>query len=134
MQNTAQKASKTPAKNLTKFVAIAALAVTALTGCASASQQIDLSNTTAVIDVRTPDEFANSHLQGAINIDVEGASWATEVETLDKAGNYVIYCHTGRRAGLAIDYMTQDGFTGTLTNAGGVDEAAHSTGLHIVTQ
>ncbi|MEN9713681.1 MAG: hypothetical protein RLZZ164_345 [Actinomycetota bacterium] len=114
-----------------KLAAAALVALVALTGCSS--QNLDMTTVKAVIDVRTPAEYAAGHLQGAINIDVEGASFNTEIETLDKTANYVVYCHSGRRAGLAVDYMTKDGFTGTVTNAGGIDDASAATKLAIIT-
>jgi phage shock protein E len=81
--------------------------------------------------VRTADEYAAGHLQGAINIDVEGSDFATEVGKLDTAGTYVLYCHSGRRAGIALDQMTGMGFK-NVTNLGGLDAAATATGLPIV--
>lgn len=86
----------------------------------------------AVIDVRTPDEFATGHLDGALNIDIQGSSFATEIGALEKSANYVIYCRSGNRAGQAVTYMQDNGFTGTLTNAGSVDEASSATGIAVV--
>ena len=114
-----------------KLTAAVLVAMAVLAGCSS--QSLDMATVKSVIDVRTPAEYAAGHLQGAVNIDVEGAAFATEIETLDKTANYVVYCHSGRRAGLAVDYMTKDGFTGTLTNAGGIDDASAATKLSIVT-
>ena len=114
-------------------VALVALifAASALAGCSQAS--VDVKHATAIIDVRTPDEFSGGHLKGAVNIDVEGANFNAEVSKLDLTGNYVVYCHSGRRAGIAIDTMKSLGFSGTLTNAGGIADATTSTGLPIVT-
>ena len=116
------------------FLAVAALvlATAVLTGCAQA-QAVDVKSAAAVIDVRTPDEYSMGHLKGAINIDVENPGFNTQILTLDKSKNYIVYCHSGRRAGIAISTMQSIGFTGTLTNAGGIDEATGSTGLPIVT-
>ena len=120
-------------KSLKFTAALVALlvAATALTACSQAS--VDVKNATAIIDVRTPDEFTGGHLKGAVNIDVEGANFNAEVSKLDVNGNYVVYCHSGRRAGIAIDNMKSLGFSGTLTNAGGIADATTSTGLPIVT-
>ena len=106
-------------------------AASALAGCSQAS--VDVKHASAIIDVRTPDEFSGGHLKGAVNIDVEGANFNAEVSKLDLTGNYVVYCHSGRRAGIAIDTMKSLGFSGTLTNAGGIADATTSTGLPIVT-
>ena len=120
-------------KRITKALFAAAAAITilfAVSACA-APEKLDMTNVTAVIDVRTPEEFAAGHLEGAMNIDVEGADFAGAVSTLDKAGTYVLYCHSGRRAGMALETMTNLGFT-NLTNAGGIDAAASATGLAVV--
>ena len=103
----------------------------AVSGCAA--DKVDMTKYSAVIDVRTPAEFAAGHLEGATNIDVESATWATDIEALDKTANYFVYCHSGRRAGLAVDYMSGHGFTGELLNAGGIDAASSSSGLAITT-
>jgi rhodanese-related sulfurtransferase len=114
-------------------VALAIAAVFGLTlglsGCSS--QTVDMNTVTAVIDVRTPAEIAEGHLDGAININWEDIGVADEVSALDKDGVYVLYCRSGNRAGQAIDAMTSMGFT-NLTNAGGVDAASAFTGLDIV--
>jgi phage shock protein E len=110
---------------------IAIFAVSSLTACSS-SELIDMATVASVIDVRTPGEFATGHLEGAINIDIQGSDFGVEVDALDHAANYVIYCHSGNRAGQAVSYMQDRGFTGTLTNAGGVDDASSATGLPIV--
>jgi phage shock protein E len=105
-----------------------ALAV-GVAGCAT--QSIDAKSATAIIDVRTADEFNQGHLQGAVNIDVEQPSFQNQVTMLDKNGSYIVYCHSGRRAGIAMDEMTQLGFK-HVVNAGGIDQAAQSTGLAVV--
>ena len=117
-------------RNASLLLAIA-LAVTSLTGCASSS--IDATRFDAVVDVRTPAEFAEGHLKGAVNFDVEDPNFIAHIEQLDKSGDYILYCHSGNRAGVALSEMQQDGFTGEIVNAGGYDEASSATGLPIVT-
>ncbi len=100
-----------------------------LSGCSS--QTVDMSTVTAVIDVRTPAEFAEGHLEGAVNIDWQDTGFADAVSALDKDGTYVIYCRSGNRSAQAIDAMTSMGFT-DLTNAGGYLDASNLTGLPLV--
>ena len=117
-----------------KFVVaslIAIFAVSSLTACSTA-EPLDLSTVAAVIDVRTPEEVAGGYLEGALKFDFQGPNFAAEVATLDKSKDYVIYCRSGNRAGGAIDFMKANGFTGKLTNAGSLDEAANTTGLGVV--
>jgi rhodanese-related sulfurtransferase len=90
-----------------------------------------MSSVTAVIDVRTPEEFATGHLDGAVNIDWQGATFFEEIAKFDPAGTYVIYYRSGNRAGQAIDALADMGYT-NLTNAGGVNDAAALTDLAVV--
>lgn len=115
---------------VTVFAAIAAVfgMTLSLTGC---SQNVDMSTVTAIIDVRTPDEYASGHVDGAVNIDWEGATFADEVAALDKNGTYLLYCRSGNRAGQAKAAMEQMGFT-NVTNLGGYQDAANATGLPLV--
>ena len=102
------------------------------TACASPGEPIVLDESTVIIDVRTADEFASGHLDGAINIDVQEATFDTLVSELDPDASYIVYCRSGNRSGAAIDRMTELGFT-DLTNGGGVENASQLTGLAIIT-
>lgn len=115
----------------TYVLLIAAMALSLLSGCASNS--MDASKYNTIVDVRTPMEFGEGHLKGAVNIDVEDPNFVAKVEALDKSGDYILYCHSGRRAGIALEEMRQLGFTGNLVNAGGFADAAAATGLPLVT-
>ena len=62
----------------------------------------------AILDVRTPDEFADGHAQGAINIPVsELPARIGEVP----AGPVLILCRSGMRAGNAYRILTGSGRT-----------------------
>jgi rhodanese-related sulfurtransferase len=110
---------------------IALFAIGSLSAC-STSEPLDMSTIAAVVDVRTPGEFAEGHLDGALNIDWQGANFAAEISNLDPAADYVIYCRSGNRAGQAISFMQSNGFTGTLTNGGGLADASSLTGIAVV--
>lgn len=64
----------------------------------------------AVLDVRTPGEFSQGHIQGAMNIDVESPTFDSEIAKLDKTKIYAVYCHSGRRSGIATSAMAKMGF------------------------
>jgi rhodanese-related sulfurtransferase len=119
-------------KLLKFFVAalIALFAVGSLSACATESQ--DPTAYAAIIDVRTPEEWASGHLEGAVRIGIADADFAQQIDTLDKSADYYIYCRSGNRAGQAIDYMKSAGFTGNLVNGGAVANASQATGLAIV--
>ncbi|MEV0902772.1 rhodanese-like domain-containing protein [Actinoplanes sp. NPDC049802] len=75
---------------------------------------------TVLLDVRTPQEFAAGHLPGAVNLDMEATDFATRIAELDHGGTYALYCHSGRRSGLAADQMHAAGFTAVIDLAGGI--------------
>lgn len=98
-------------------------AVTALAGCSSAgsggtsgvrkvsaAEAVPQLASRTVIDVRTPAEYAAGHVAGAINMDVDGADFASKLAALDKSKPYALYCHSGRRSGIAADQMAKAGF------------------------
>jgi rhodanese-related sulfurtransferase len=87
---------------------------------------------TMVIDVRTPEEFAGGHLDGAVNMNLQSPAFASQLAGLDPSADYLVYCRSGNRSGQAIDQMRAAGFTGELTNLGSVDEAAGATGVSVV--
>jgi phage shock protein E len=64
-----------------------------------------------VLDVRTPEEFAEGHVPGAVNVphDQVGTRLG-ELQSL-KDKDVVVYCRSGRRAGMAADVLQQAGFT-----------------------
>lgn len=85
---------------------------------------------TMLIDVRTPGEFAEGHLEGAVNISVELPTFAAQVALLDPDMDFLVYCRSGRRADVAIAHMDTLGMTST--NLGSVESASSVTGIRIV--
>lgn len=83
-----------------------------------------------LIDVRTPQEFAEGHLDGAVNIPVESPSFAAQVDALPRDGEFLVYCRSGRRAELAIEYLESRGMS--AVNLGSLPAAAEATGLAVV--
>lgn len=85
-----------------------------------------------VVDVRTPAEFADGHVEGAINVNVESADFATQIAALPKDTKYAVYCRTGRRSAVATEQMAAAGFTSLVNLEGGVADL-QSAGAPIVT-
>ena len=98
-----------------------ALLVSALLLLCCYSNAQDTSSDTVWLDVRSHEEFASGHLPGAINIPhTEIAAGIAELK-LDKNTPIAIYCKSGRRAGLALEVLQQQGYT-NLTNKGGYEQ------------
>lgn len=73
-----------------------------------------------VLDVRTPSEFADGSLSGAINIDRFDPAFADHLNRLDKNAPYVVYCRTGNRSSEATAVMADLGFTNVYEINGGI--------------
>jgi rhodanese-related sulfurtransferase len=117
---------------LKKFLATLALILPITLGAtACATEPVELSADTVIIDVRTPDEFAGGHLEGALNIDVQSGDFAAEISQLDPAGDYFVYCRSGNRSGQAISQMSNMGFS-SMTNGGSVANASSISGVPVV--
>jgi rhodanese-related sulfurtransferase len=84
-------------------------AATPAAGEASARAALDQGAT--VVDVRTPEEFAAGHIEGAALIDVQDPSFADEIAGLDDSVTYVVYCRSGNRSAAAAAQMEAVGLT-----------------------
>lgn len=110
----------------------AALALSvAMSGCAAtASPSVAIGEDTVVVDVRTPAEYAEGHLDGAINIDLQSPEFDTTISALDPEDEYVVYCQSGNRSAQAVAAMEAAGLD--VQDAGGISEAAEATGLAVI--
>ena len=73
-----------------------------------------------ILDVRTPEEFASGHIEGALNIDFNSGNFANEITRLNPSENYAIYCRSGSRSGQAASIMHKAGFHDVSNLNGGV--------------
>jgi rhodanese-related sulfurtransferase len=110
-------------------IAVVAL-VLGLTGCAEEAAP-EFGEDAVILDVRTPEEYAAGHLEGAVLLDFNGGQFAAELPNLDPDAEYVVYCRSGNRAGQAVALMEKAGI-GAATNAGSLEQAAKATGLSVV--
>lgn len=64
-----------------------------------------------IVDVRSPDEFAAGHIKGAINIPFNEIEMHQEELTKLTDTPLVVYCRSGRRAGIFIKALALKGYT-----------------------
>lgn len=64
----------------------------------------------AVIDVRTPDEFKDGHIQGAKNIDIMANDFEAQLGKLDKTQPTLVHCQAGGRSTRALKVFEKLGF------------------------
>ncbi|QEY24513.1 rhodanese-like domain-containing protein [Neisseria animalis] len=73
------------------------------------------------IDVRSPEEFEQGHLQGALNIPADQIAERIKSISPDKNAPVNLYCRSGRRAEAALQALKQAGYT-NVTNHGGYQD------------
>lgn len=88
-------------------------------------------STATIIDVRTPTEFADGRVEGAVNIDVQSADFEASLANLDKNAEYIVYCRSGNRSAIAVQIMADAGIT-KVVDLGDLQSAATSLGRPIV--
>ena len=124
-----------------KLLSVLFVSTLILTGCSSGGSATNLEASefankisepgVVILDVRTAAEFAEGHIQNAINIDVEGGQFDSGIAQLDKTKTYAVYCRSGRRSGAAVEKMSSAGFTSLFNlNVGIIDW--QSQGLPVV--
>ena len=111
-------------KAMTFIMAMLGLGTSA---CSQSFQQADvkafaaLTNTPDVqlVDVRTAEEYAEGHIEGACNIDVNGEDFVAKSRAmLNKEKPVAVYCKSGRRSAKAAEQLTAEGFQVTNLTGG----------------
>ncbi|MDR0488084.1 MAG: rhodanese-like domain-containing protein [Propionibacteriaceae bacterium] len=85
-----------------------------------------------IIDVRTPQEFAARHIEGAINIDFHDPQFNTQMMEFPKDTELVVYCNAGGRAGRAKTRLKELGFSDVTSY--GIMGASAATGTQVLYQ
>ena len=119
-------------RRLLTVLSLAVVAVIGLAGCSS-PEPVAVGEDTVIIDVRTPAEYAEGHLDGAMNIDVSSPGFADTIAELPVDGEYLVYCRSGNRSAQAASIMRDRGF-GNVIDAGALSNASTTTGIDIVTE
>jgi phage shock protein E len=94
---------------LTSFTVIHAQNKTELNS-KEASAMLQKDKKVIVLDVRTPVEFNEGHIKGAINIDIRQPDAFVKIDKLDHNAKYLVHCRTNHRSKAAVDHMVQSGF------------------------
>ena len=114
-----------------KLAVLIALSAVLLTGCSNGNESAMTLDAVAfeaktqeagvvILDVRTKAEFDEGHIANAININVEGNEFLSEISKLDKSKTYAVYCRSGRRSADALAKMSNEQFISLSHLDGGV--------------
>ena len=78
----------------------------------------EVPNNAQLIDVREPDEFANVHATGAVNVPL--SEFVTRAGEIDADRDIYLICHSGGRSAQAAEYLEQArGWDNVINVAGG---------------
>ncbi len=86
-----------------------------------------------VVDVRTAEEFAAGHLEGAVNLDQAGGSLLRDLSAIDRSAPVLLYCGSGVRSAKAKAVLLQAGFPKVYDLQGGI-QAWQQDGKPVITQ
>ena len=100
-----------------------------VTGCSQSKSkpitefsQNDLKNG-ILVDVRTPEEFAAGHLEGAVNINLFEEDFTSKFDTVQKTKTLYLYCKKGGRSARAASLLDSLGYQ-VIDLEGGYDAIA----------
>jgi len=105
----------------TLFTAVLAMTlVTGLTACNGV--KMDVSGVTAIIDTRSAEDYAKSHIVGAVNITYNPADFVAKSTDFVKSGKYLIYGTTEDEVSQACEDLFARGYF-DVTNIGDFENA-----------
>jgi len=73
-----------------------------------------------ILDVRTPEEFTEAHIEDAINLNFRSETFRDELDKLDKSRTYLVYCRSGGRSRSALDIVAELNFREAYNMLGGI--------------
>lgn len=74
-----------------------------------------------LIDVRSPQEYKENHLENSVNIPLYDLSKNIEKIYPDKNKTIIVYCQSGNRSKKAIEILHKQGYENVYNIAGGLD-------------
>ncbi|MEL6720918.1 MAG: rhodanese-like domain-containing protein, partial [Bacteroidota bacterium] len=86
------------------------------------SEKLNNLSDVQLVDVRTPEEFANGAIENAVNINFYDESFGEAIAKLDKSKPIMVYCQAGTeggRSGQTLDKLKELGFEEIYELAGG---------------
>ena len=133
------KAGACVMKRIIIAISVALMLIPLLIGCngnnkssyeqitpAEAKALMDSEDGYIILDVRTPEEFAERHIEGAILIpDYEIGEKAESILT-DKDQLILVYCRSGRRSKNAANKLAASGYT-NIKEFGGINDWKYGT-------
>lgn len=90
------------------------------TDAAQAAKTLAAHPNVTVLDIRTPGEFSQGHIEGAKMIDFKSSDFAENISKLDRNKPYIVHCASGGRSTKSLDIFKDLGFTNVTHLDGGI--------------
>lgn len=105
----------------TLLLILMTMCATQISGCNTSNNIISVSapefdkeikaDSVQLLDVRAPQEYAEGHIDGALNINVQSDDFQRRIEKeLSKDSTILVYCRSGRRSMDAAEILTKLGY------------------------
>lgn len=88
---------------------------------ATFNKQLSLVQNKVILDVRTPEEYAEGYIDKAVLMNYYDAGFGSSLKQLDKNKTYFVYCAAGGRSHSVMMDMQKAGFKHVIELDGGVD-------------
>ncbi|HYG36326.1 MAG TPA: rhodanese-like domain-containing protein [Clostridia bacterium] len=85
------------------------------------AQKLMAKNNIVVLDIRTPEEFQDGHIAGAINIDFLDKDFEKNIAGLDKNKSYLLHCASGNRSSRSLPVLKKQQFQSIYHLDGGMN-------------
>ena len=85
-------------------------------------EKVSKINGIQLVDVRTPEEYAEGHILNSINIDFLGPNFEFDIKKLDKNSPIIVYCQRGSRSALSALKLRSNSFVKVYDLEGGFYE------------
>ena len=99
---------------------------------AEMAMDIPFDENLVVLDVRRPVEYAEGHVENAVNIPLSDLSDLGNLVQLEERDNLYIHCVRGYRSVIAASILKQQGYNNLRNISGGWEFIRHTKGIKIV--
>jgi rhodanese-related sulfurtransferase len=123
------KKNKSMVIKMIKIITLLVLVMIGLIGCSgtdytiSADDALELIDTAdaVLLDVRTPSEYDEGHIEGAVLFPLSSIESSIETAIPDKSTEIIVYCRSGNRSADAVDILIDLGYTNVHDLGGIID-------------
>lgn len=96
--------------------------------CCNSTPAVVMEKNALLIDVRTPEEFRSGAIPDALNMPHDRIGETIASAAPDKKTPLYLYCRSGRRVGVAMATLKEQGYS-VMHNLGGIEEARKKLAL-----